>query len=116
MKVWPLASSFTSTVISSAASVLLRDVHISFLDVADHLVIQLLLESCGWLHDPVSVGVFRFQVLRHFGIGLLPEPVVIVHQLATVDVVFSVDLFGDRRSCYCSGDGLVIGLQECAHE
>ncbi len=111
---------FPARVIEVAAP-LVGDVDVGLLDVADHLVVELLLQALGWLHDGGSVSVLGFQVLRHFGILLVAQPAVIVHQIAAVDVVLRVNFFSDwRRDWRRRGVGaacrLVICVEKSGHE
>ena len=47
-----------------------RDTDVRFLDVADHLPVELFLKSTGMLRERVGVGVLGLEIARHFRIVL----------------------------------------------
>src|SRR5262249_47188046 len=91
------------------AALMVRHVDVSLFDVADHLVIKLLLESLGGLHDGVGVGILCLQILRDLRIRLVAQPGIVVDQIAAVNVVLGVDLLGDRRRRRRIWSGSVVG-------
>ena len=67
-----------------------------FLDAAEELTVQGLLEGLRGLHHLVGVGVFCAQVGEYLGMVFLPEPeVVVLAPLAMNDVDLG-DSFGQR--------------------
>ena len=91
-----LLSRFRSRIIKIAA-LLVGDFHIGFLDPAQHFFVKLLLQRFGRLHHRVGVNIFGLQIRFHVGIFLITQPVVVVHQLAAIDLSNFGLFLRDRR-------------------
>ena len=134
MNFWPLASSLRSSVTSSGASeaallaavdrvllallgarvievaaVAVGDRQVGLLDVAEHLLVESLLKGLGRLHHRVGVGVLGLEVGRHLGVGLVPQPEVVVRPGLAVEGLHLLYLLGRGRLGALVGDGRAQG-------
>jgi hypothetical protein len=69
---------------------------VRLLDPGQHLVVELLLEFLGRLHDGVGVGVFLFEVCPDLRVCPVSEPEVVVGERLAVQVRDLLDLLCHR--------------------
>src|SRR5882762_1851361 len=72
--------------IIEVVALFIRNFDVGFLDAAQHFVIQLLLEALRRLHHRISVGVLGLQISFHFGVFLVSQPIVVIHELLAMDL------------------------------
>ena len=76
-------------------AVLVRYIYIGLLDATEQLVIELLLQRFGRLHDSLGIGVLGIEVSFDFRVFLVAQPEVVVDELVTVDLGHFWNLLGD---------------------
>ena len=74
-----------------------RDTDVRFLDVADHLPIELFLKSAGMTRQRVGVGVLGLEIARHFRIVLVAKPEIVVDPSLAVDHIRLGSFLRNRR-------------------
>src|SRR5581483_3106847 len=67
------------------------------LDMAAHLLVELLLQILGARHHMLAPGVLCLQIREHLGTLLLPQPCIIVDQRVAVDGLLHMPPRRNRR-------------------
>jgi hypothetical protein len=61
------------------------DAQVGLLDPPEHLLVKRVLQALGRGHDRIGERVLCLEVLDDLGVGLFPEPEVVVHERVAVD-------------------------------
>ncbi len=71
--------------------------NVGLLDVAQHLVVELLAKGSKWLHERFGVCVFGLEIPGDLGVLLVAKPGVVVGEYDPVEFFFGVFNRGDGR-------------------